>query len=314
MGQKAVIDGGAVRVFTGGDSGTAFCRLGCRKAVMEEQNHLWEMTWCCWCSRLGLRGSVAAGRRRGRAGGRTGAGRRCGPAIPVEEIRIDSLGELWWVAAVMCVLWIGDGEQAAVNGEQKPRRRSGEVWWSEQGKMSEISVCKCKSEGARSSRMCPGSRTRCDCTRAGAGTPAGVVVARATAAQRGESRGGQRGVGKAVARQRRTRGMAQSGAEAAGALNMAGKSGDGASGIETKEAGAGGGRWGLVCDFPKVQGSYCNILVTFKPELQWKWARKQKCRVYQNLQLCFKVHLQKSKGFEATIKLSKVSKLYINPI
>jgi hypothetical protein len=33
MGQKGVIDGGAARVFTGGDGGTAFCRLGCRRAA-----------------------------------------------------------------------------------------------------------------------------------------------------------------------------------------------------------------------------------------------------------------------------------------
>jgi hypothetical protein len=45
-----------------------------------------------------------------------------------------------------------------------------------------------------------------------------------------------------------------------------------------------------------------------------KMAQKQKCRVFQNLQLCFKVYLQNSNRFETTIKLSKVSKLYINPI
>jgi hypothetical protein len=28
---------------------------------------------------------------------------------------------------------------------------------------------------------------------------------------------------------------------------------------------AGGGRRGLTCDFPKVQGPHCNVLVTFKP-------------------------------------------------
>jgi hypothetical protein len=78
------------------------------------------------------------------------------------------------------------------------------------------------------------------------------AAARAAAAQRGESKGGQRGVGKAAARQRRTRGMAQSGMKAAGALHMAGKSAGGALGRETEEAGAGGGRWGLVCDFLKV--------------------------------------------------------------
>jgi hypothetical protein len=64
--------------------------------------------------------------------------------------------------------------------------------------------------------MCSGSRRRCGCARAGAGTLAGVVAAQATATQCGESRGGQRGVGKAAARQRGTRGMAESGAEAAG--------------------------------------------------------------------------------------------------
>jgi hypothetical protein len=111
MGQKGVTDGGAVRVLTGGDGGTVFCWPGCRKVVKEERDRFWEMTWCYWCSWLGLRGSVAAGRRRGRAGGGTGARRRRGPSIPVEEIGIGLLGELRWVAGVLFVLWIGDGEQ-----------------------------------------------------------------------------------------------------------------------------------------------------------------------------------------------------------
>jgi hypothetical protein len=72
---------------------------------------------------------------------------------------------------------------------------------------------------------------------------------------------------------------------------MAGKSGGGTSDRETEEAGAGGGRQGPVYDSPKMQGPHYNVLVTFKPELKWKCAQKQKCRVYQNLQLCFKVHL-----------------------
>jgi hypothetical protein len=62
---------------------------------------------------------------------------------------------------------------AAVDGEPKSRRRSGEVWWSEQERMSEMCVCKRKSECARSSRMCSGSKTRCGSTGVGAGTPAG---------------------------------------------------------------------------------------------------------------------------------------------
>jgi hypothetical protein len=56
------------------------------------------------------------------------------------------------------------------------------------------------------------------------------VAARATAAQRGERR-----VGKAAARQGRARGSVQCGAEAAGALHMAGKSSCGASGSKTEE-------------------------------------------------------------------------------
>jgi hypothetical protein len=33
MGQKGVIDDGAAQVLTGGDGGTAFCWLGCRRVV-----------------------------------------------------------------------------------------------------------------------------------------------------------------------------------------------------------------------------------------------------------------------------------------
>jgi hypothetical protein len=95
-----------------------------------------------------------------------------------------------------------------------------------------------------------------------------VVAREQELARRRESwRLGQRwcNVGKAGAasagsgRRRQGKGMAQSGAEVVGALHMAGKSGGGASGIEIEEAGAGGGGRGLVCDFPKVQGSYCNV-------------------------------------------------------
>jgi hypothetical protein len=33
MGQKGVIEGGAVRVLTGGDGGAVFCRPGCLRVV-----------------------------------------------------------------------------------------------------------------------------------------------------------------------------------------------------------------------------------------------------------------------------------------
>jgi hypothetical protein len=35
VGRKGVVDGEVARVFTGGDGGTAFCWLGCRRAVKE---------------------------------------------------------------------------------------------------------------------------------------------------------------------------------------------------------------------------------------------------------------------------------------
>jgi hypothetical protein len=41
------------------------------------------------------------------------------------------------------------------------------------------------------------------------------------------------------------------------------QSGGGASGKETEEAVARGGRRGLVWDLQKVQGPHCNVLVTF---------------------------------------------------
>jgi hypothetical protein len=65
------------------------------------------VTWCYWCSWLGLRGSVAVGRRRGRTGGGTGAHRRCGPAVLEEETEIGLLSELLGVAAVLLMHWIG---------------------------------------------------------------------------------------------------------------------------------------------------------------------------------------------------------------
>jgi hypothetical protein len=73
-------------------------------------------------------------------------------------------------------------------------------------------------------------------------------------------------------------------------------------------------RRGPSCKKQKVQGPHCNTHITFKPELKCRWAQKQKCRIFQDLQLCFRVQLQKSNSFEINMKLSKVFKLYVNPI
>jgi hypothetical protein len=59
------------------------------------------------------------------------------------------------------------------------------------------------------------------------------------------------------------------------------------SGLEEDE---GGPR----CNFIEMQGPYCNALINFKLVLNWRWAQKKKCRVFQNVQLYFKVHSQKS--------------------
>jgi hypothetical protein len=70
---------------------------------------------------------------------------------------------------------------------------------------------------------------------------------------------------------------------------------------------------GLNCNFREKQGSYCNASITFKPVLKWRWAQKQMCVVFQNVQLCFKVHPQKSNSFDTNTNFSKVFKLYVNP-
>jgi hypothetical protein len=55
------------------------------------------------------------------------------------------------------------------------------------------------------------------------------------------------------------------------------------------------------------QGSDCKELATFKPVLKWRWSKKQKCIVFQTLQLLFKVHLQLSNSFEDILDLVKFS-------
>jgi hypothetical protein len=100
------------------------------------------------------------------------------------------------------------------------------------------------------------------------------------AGREGASRGGAGG-GQHVAQERAALGQQSLGRTAG--------EGGGVAQRGNRGAGAGGRRRGLSCDFLKVQGPHCNVLVTFKPELKWKWAQKKKCRDYQDLQLCFKV-------------------------
>jgi hypothetical protein len=61
----------------------------------------------------------------------------------------------------------------------------------------------------------------------------------------------------------------------------------GARGLEEEDGGPS-------CKLQKIQGPYCKAWTTFTPMPRWRWAQKQKCVVFQNAQLCFKVHAQKS--------------------
>jgi hypothetical protein len=64
-----------------------------------------------------------------------------------------------------------------------------------------------------------------------------------------------------------------------------------------------GRRRGPGCKKQKVQGSHCKAWITFTLMLKWRWIQKQKCVVFQNAQLCFKVRPQKSNSFENNMKL-----------
>jgi hypothetical protein len=64
---------------------------------------------------------------------------------------------------------------------------------------------------------------------------------------------------------------------------------------------------GLICNFRERQRPYCKGLATFKPMLKWRWSKKQKCMVFQTLQLLFKVHLHLSNSFRDKMNLVKIS-------
>jgi hypothetical protein len=87
--------------------------------------------------------------------------------------------------AVGALDWGWGAAVGAADGEPKPWMMSGEVWWSEQEKLSENSVCKRKSRHARSSRRCSESRLR----RGRAGARADSQR-RAWRPRRGSGRGG----------------------------------------------------------------------------------------------------------------------------
>jgi hypothetical protein len=101
VGRKGVVDGGAARVFTGGDGGMAFCWLGCRRAVKKLLGSFYRLMWCCWCAWPGLRGGVSMGRRRGRAAARFELTGTAGDDVWGRENEIGLAGEHQWVAAVL---------------------------------------------------------------------------------------------------------------------------------------------------------------------------------------------------------------------
>jgi hypothetical protein len=132
--------------------------------------------------------------------------------------RGDALGELdrGWEAAA-----------AAVDGEQKPRRRSSEVESSGRGKAVQMGVWECKSWFVGNSRTCSGSRRRHRRE-----SRSWRAWRRAWRLERRrhdvERQGGvQRGVGSGGAGAGAARGTEESGAGTAGARHMAGEGGRG---------------------------------------------------------------------------------------
>jgi hypothetical protein len=77
---------------------------------------------------------------------------------------------------------------AAVDGEPRLRRRSGEVESSGRRKVGKMGVCKCKSTFTRSSRTCSRSRRRHGRAGAAAGNRREAWRLGATAARRGGAR------------------------------------------------------------------------------------------------------------------------------
>jgi hypothetical protein len=129
-------------------------------------------------------------------------------------------------------------------------------------------------------RCCDGERRR-NTARAGGGG----VARQGKASARAGSSGAETGASRA---------RAQRGAGAAGTAHRAGAVAVacGRGEIEEREREVDEG--GPKCNFRELQGPYYNVPITFQPVLKWRWAQKQKCMVFQNVQICFKVHPQKS--------------------
>jgi hypothetical protein len=114
---------------------------------------------------------------------------------------------------------------AAVDGEPRQRRGSGEAWSSGERKAMEMQAHDGKSEFMGSSRTCFRSRRRYGHAGAAAGKPAAHVEARAAAARHGGARRGQCGPGSGERGAGAARGAKRGAAGAAGARHMASEGG-----------------------------------------------------------------------------------------
>jgi hypothetical protein len=85
--------------------------LGCRRAVKKLLGSFYGMMWCCWCPWLGLRGSVAECRRRGRAAAKLELTDAVGDDTWVRESEIGWVSELQGVATVLLEHWIAGGRR-----------------------------------------------------------------------------------------------------------------------------------------------------------------------------------------------------------
>jgi hypothetical protein len=129
---------------------------------------------------------------------------------------------------------------AAVDGEPRQRRGSGEAWSSGERKAVEMQARDSKSEFVGSSRTCFRSRRRHGRAGVAAGKPAARVEARAAAARCGGARRGQSGPGSGGRGAGAACGPKRGGAGAAGARHMVGEGEQ----RENRERGTGGRRRG----------------------------------------------------------------------
>jgi hypothetical protein len=106
--------------------------------------------------------------------------------------------------------------------------------------------------------------------------------------EQGTANAGNAGGGR---RDGSTRGASRRGAQRGAEWRSGPSAGGGVQQRRSRGGREGGRRRGLKRKFRETQGLHHKASITFKQVLKWRWSQKQKCIVFQALQLYFKVHL-----------------------